>query len=68
MEKVSVITVNWNVAGSLTRCLDSIWATKYPNLEIIVIDNASSVPIHPQQVKFIQTPPTSAYLGLGTRV
>ena len=61
MEKVSVITVNWNVADSLTRCLDSIWATKYPNLEIIVIDNASSVPIHPQQVKFIQN---STNIGL----
>ena len=51
---ISVIVVNWNVADSLARCLASIRATKYPNLEIIVIDNASSTPIHPKKVKFIQ--------------
>ncbi len=61
MEKVSVITVNWNVADSLARCLASIWATRYPNLEIIVIDNASSTPIHPRKVKFIQN---STNIGL----
>ena len=54
MEKVSVITVNWNVAESLARCLNSIRTTKYPNLEVIVIDNASSTPIHPKGVIFIQ--------------
>lgn len=54
MEKISVIIVNWNVPESLTRCLDSIRATTYPNLEIIVIDNASSRAIHPLKVKFIQ--------------
>ena len=40
---ISVIVVNWNVADSLARCLASIRATKYPNLEIIVIDNASEI-------------------------
>ena len=40
--KISIIVVSWNVAGSLKRCLDSVFATKYPNLEVIVIDNASS--------------------------
>lgn len=42
MDKISVIIVNWNVADSLRRCLDSVHATKYPNLEIIVIDNGST--------------------------
>lgn len=40
--KISVIIVSWNVADSLERCLKSIAETKYPNLEIIVIDNAST--------------------------
>lgn len=38
----SVIIVNWNVADSLKACLDSILATKFTDLEIIVVDNASS--------------------------
>lgn len=40
--QISVIIVSWNVAQALKRCLSSIFATHYPNLEIIVIDNASS--------------------------
>lgn len=43
MEKISVIVVSWNVADSLKLCLESVIATKYPNLEIIVIDNNSEV-------------------------
>jgi GT2 family glycosyltransferase len=38
----SVIIVSWNVAEQLKSCLNSIFASKYPNLEVIVIDNASS--------------------------
>jgi N-acetylglucosaminyl-diphospho-decaprenol L-rhamnosyltransferase len=40
--KFSVIIVSWNVAGSLHRCLESVARTRYPELEVIVIDNASS--------------------------
>lgn len=40
--KISVIIVSWNVAGSLKRCLESVFVTQYLNLEVIVIDNASS--------------------------
>lgn len=43
MEKVSVIIVNWNVTDSLERCIKSVMATKYPDLELIVIDNNSDV-------------------------
>ena len=39
---VSVIVVSWNVAESLRRCLESVFASKYPHLEVLVIDNASS--------------------------
>ncbi|KKU56797.1 hypothetical protein A3C34_03170 [Candidatus Amesbacteria bacterium RIFCSPHIGHO2_02_FULL_48_21] len=38
---ISVVIVNWNVADSLVRCLNSVFAADYPNLEVIVIDNAS---------------------------
>ncbi|TSC88451.1 MAG: glycosyltransferase [Microgenomates group bacterium Gr01-1014_16] len=40
--KISVIIVSWNVAQSLKRCLESVFAAKYPNLEVFVIDNAST--------------------------
>ncbi len=55
MKRVSVIIVNWNVAKSLERCLSSVWATKYPDLEVIVIDNASQVKLKvDKNIKFIQ--------------
>ncbi len=43
MPKVSVVIVNWNVAAALKRCVKSVQDTKYPNLELIVIDNNSDV-------------------------
>ncbi|AGY57846.1 glycosyltransferase family 2 protein [Gloeobacter kilaueensis] len=39
---VSVIVVNWNGERYLSRCIDSILNQDYRNLEIIVVDNASS--------------------------
>lgn len=39
--KISIIIVSWNVADSLSKCLESITRTKYNHLEIIVVDNAS---------------------------
>jgi GT2 family glycosyltransferase len=41
MEKISVIIVNWNVGESFVRCIKSVLDTKYPNLELILIDNNS---------------------------
>lgn len=40
--KISCIIVNWKVADSLQRCLLSLKKTNYPDLETIIIDNASS--------------------------
>lgn len=56
---ISVIIVSWNVAQSLRRCLESVFASQYPRLEVFVIDNASSddsakVAKSFRQVKFIQ--------------
>lgn len=42
MEKVSVIIVNWNGEKWLKRCLNSLFSQTYKNIEIIVIDNAST--------------------------
>jgi len=39
---VSIIVVNFNGRELLKRCLTSFLATKYPNFEIIVVDNAST--------------------------
>ncbi len=38
---VSLITINYNSLGVTTEMLDSVRKLQYPNLEVIVIDNAS---------------------------
>lgn len=38
---VSVIVVTWNHASFLPACLEALAAQTYPNLEVIVVDNAS---------------------------
>ncbi|MFT4604829.1 MAG: GT2 family glycosyltransferase [Rhodothermales bacterium] len=40
--KVSVIIVSWNAQPLLERCLPSVVATDYPNLEIVLADNGST--------------------------
>lgn len=39
--KVSVIIVNYNGGELLARCIDSIIHQRYPNVEIILVDNGS---------------------------
>lgn len=39
---VSVILVAWNSRTDLARCLPSLMVQRYPNCEMIVVDNASS--------------------------
>lgn len=39
---ISVIVPVFNVAKDLPRCLDSILAQKYPNIEIIAVDDGST--------------------------
>jgi len=43
MQKISVVIVNWNVSAALGRCIKSVQDTKYPHLELIVIDNNSDI-------------------------
>jgi GT2 family glycosyltransferase len=40
--RASVIIPNWNGAHHLEECLDSLLAQTYPQVEIIVVDNAST--------------------------
>lgn len=40
--KVSVIIVSWNAQPLLERCLPSVIASEYPNLEIVLADNGST--------------------------
>jgi len=39
---ISVILVTYNAEGFLQRCLDSIYAQRYPHIEIIVMDGGSN--------------------------
>ncbi|MDP7666309.1 MAG: glycosyltransferase family 2 protein, partial [Candidatus Poseidoniia archaeon] len=40
--RVSVIIPHWNGIEILSDCLDSLTKSTYPNLEIVVVDNAST--------------------------
>jgi len=40
--KISVVTVNFNMAGEIAGTLDSVLGQDYPNFESIVIDGAST--------------------------
>ena len=39
---LSIIIPNWNGARHLPTCLDSLRRQTYPNLEVILVDNASA--------------------------
>ncbi len=41
LPQVSVIIPNWNGAHHLPVCLESLQQQSYPNIEVIVVDNAS---------------------------
>lgn len=40
--RVAAIVVNWNTAPHLPACLDALDAQDHPDLEVVVIDNAST--------------------------
>src|SRR5581483_11120026 len=39
---VSVTVVTYNSGRFIKRCLESVLEQKYPNLEVVIIDNAST--------------------------
>jgi len=42
MAKVSVVVVNWNARENARECIESLRTSDYPDLDIILVDNASS--------------------------
>lgn len=40
--KVAIVVLNWNRASDTIACVDSLQNLVYPNIEIVVIDNAST--------------------------
>jgi len=42
MPRVSIVIVSWNALPLLQQCLPSVVATDYPDLEIVLADNAST--------------------------
>ncbi len=40
--KVVVVVLNWNGRADTAECLESLKLVKYPNLEVIVVDNGST--------------------------
>ena len=67
--RVSIIIPHWNGIEVLSECLDSLEKTTYPNLEIIVVDNASSdgsqdwVSLHYPNIKLIENNTNLGYAG-----
>lgn len=66
---LSVIIPNWNGAKFLPVCLDALAKQTYPNLEVIVADNASRdgsqelVRTHYPPVKLIELPENRGFTG-----
>jgi len=66
---VSVIIPHWNGVEVLSECLESLSHAEYPNLEIIVVDNASTdgspewVSLNFPHVKLIENDQNYGYAG-----
>lgn len=67
--KVSVIIPHWNGIDILSECLDSLQRATYSNIEIIVVDNASTdgsvdwIRIHYPEVLLVENDRNYGYAG-----
>jgi GT2 family glycosyltransferase len=65
----SVVVVNYNTAAYIPHCLDSLLALDYPDLEIIVVDNASTddsvhlIKHRFPQVELVELPENKGFAG-----
>jgi GT2 family glycosyltransferase len=66
---LTVLLVNWNGMKWLKRCLDTLQAQTYKNVEIVVVDNASSdssvafLLAHYPQVRLLQNSENLGFAG-----
>ena len=69
VSKVSVIIPHWNGIDILADCLESLKKNTYPNIEIIVVDNASTdgssdwISSHYPDIKLIRNNKNYGYAG-----
>ncbi len=73
MEKVSplvsVVIPNWNGIAYLPVCLDSLRRQTYPNIETVVVDNASTdgsqewIQFHSPEVRLVQLSENQGFTG-----
>ena len=67
--KVSIIIPHWNGIDILSECLESLLQTDYHNLEIIVVDNASTdgspdlISLNFPQIKLLENSQNYGYAG-----
>lgn len=69
---VSIITVNYNTADVTLQLLESLQAITYPNVEVIVVDNASAqdascIPAAYPNIIFVQNQKNEGFAGGNNR-
>lgn len=50
--RVTVVVATYNGTNTLAACLESLGRLKYPNYEVLVVDDGSTKPVHDIAVKF----------------
>lgn len=67
--RFSVVIPNWNGKHFLQTCLDALRAQTYPDLEVIIVDNASQdgsqdfIRTHYPEVRLIELPENRGFTG-----
>jgi GT2 family glycosyltransferase len=65
MPKVAIVILNWNAWAVTEKALDSINCLRYPNHEVILVDNGSSCP---QPVNFKDRFPNLIFVQTGVNL
>jgi hypothetical protein len=65
---ISTVILNWNGKEYLYPCLQSVKGQTYPNIEIVLVDNASTVVHHHHSKKFGTYSPMKAFLVERNRI
>ncbi len=71
--RVVAVVLTWNDTTLTTRCLQSVFASDYPQLQVVLVDNGSEPPCGPQlqqqfpAVTLIQNPHNQGFSGGANR-